>query len=222
MKKVIFILIGAMVAFGGYFFYSHSSKPQQQMLNLHQVVRKGVEFKKWITFNPKDENFSASFPKKPKVDSRKLPIPGSDNFLPYKEYLCELDGGVLFSVSYTTLPQEWLKYGNSLVLSGALKAIMLELGKTELVGKEMIKFKSFPALDYEHYTVAKESQREAAGTLVLVGNTLYKVEMSYPLEYHDHVEEQLSNFIENFVPKMGEVKAAQTESSVPDTPLPPQ
>ena len=209
MKKFILILILAMIGFGGYFLYTHSKKPQKHMLNLHRVVKKGVEFKKWISFNSKDENFSASFPKKPKFDSRALPIPGSDSFLPYKEYLCRLDGDVHFSVSYTTLPEEWLKYGNSLILGGALKVIMHELGKTELVGKETTKFKSFPALDYEHYTVAEGGQTETAGTLVLVGNTLYKVEMTYPLEFHSQVEDQLSNFIENFAPIQGKANTPE-------------
>ena len=215
MKKIILILIISLIGFSGFYFYTHTSKPDQHKLNLHRVV-KGIEFKKWVNFNPKDENFSASFPKKPKTSSRDLPIPGSDDFLPYKEFKCETDHDIHFSVSYTTLPDGWLKYGNSLVLGGALKVIMQELGKTELVGKETTQFKTFPALDYEHYTVAKESQKETAGTLILVGNVLYKVEMTYPLELHLQVQDQLANFIENFAPKNVKLSSSLPEHSVPD------
>ncbi len=222
MKKFFLILIALVIGCGGYFFYKQTGKPQKQRLHLHRMVKNGIAFKKWISFNPKNENFSASFPKKPKLDSRNLPIPGSDDFLPYKEYRCELDEDILFSVSYTTLPKEWLKYGNSLVLGGALKVIMHEFDKSELVGKETTLFKSFPALDYEHYTVAEEGQKETAGTLVLVGNTLYKIEMNYPLELHENVKDQLAYFIENFTPTQGEVKASQSESSATDTPQSPQ
>ncbi|QVL56911.1 MAG: hypothetical protein KFB93_05865 [Simkaniaceae bacterium] len=221
MKKIILILIISLVGFGGFYFYTHTNKPQQHKLNFHHVV-KGVEFKKWVNFNPKDENFSASFPKKPKSNSRDLPIPGSDGSIPYKEFICEMDGDIHFSVSYTTLPEGWLKYGNSLVLGGALKVIMQELGKSELVGTEKGNFKTFPALDYEHYTVAKENQMESAGTLVLVGNVLYKVEMTYPLELHNQVQDQLANFIENFAPEKVEVISSQPESSASDTLQSPQ
>lgn len=152
MKKLVLILVGIMIGFGGYFFYSQQKGVPQKSksLNLHHAVKQAAEFKKWVTFNPSGEHFAASFPKKPKSNERKLPIPGSDNFLNYKEYFCELDGDILFSVSYTVLPDGWLKYGNTLVLGGALKVIMQELGKTQLVGKETTEFKSFPALDYEH------------------------------------------------------------------------
>lgn len=221
MKKIILILIATLIGFAGFYFYTHTSKPDQHKLNLHRVV-KNVEFEKWVSFNPKEEHFSASFPKKPKTSSRDLPIPGSDNFLPYKEFICETENDILFSVSYTTLPDAWLKYGNSLVLGGALKVIMKELGKTELVGKESTVFKSFPALDYEHYTVAKENQKETAGTLILVGNVLYKVEMTYPLELHNQVQDHLANFIANFNAEKVETISSQPESSVSDTLQSPQ
>ena len=221
MRKIVLILIATLIGFGGFYFYAHTSKPEQRKLNIHRVV-KNDEFKKWMSFNPKDEHFSASFPMKPKTSSRDLPIPGSDNFLPYKEFVCQMENDVLFSISYTTLPDAWLKYGNSLVLGGALKVIMKELGKTELVGKDSTIFKSFPALDYEHYTVAKTNQVETAGTLILVGNILYKVEMTYPLELHSQVQDHLANFIANFNPEKVEVTSSQPESSAPDKSQSPQ
>ncbi|MDN3509192.1 MAG: hypothetical protein P0S93_04165 [Candidatus Neptunochlamydia sp.] len=221
MKKIILMLIAMLIGFGGFYFYAHTSKPDQHKLNLHRAV-KNVEFEKWVSFNSKEGHFSAVFPKKPKTSSRDLLIPGSGNFLPYKEFICEMDNDILFSASYTTLPGAWLKYGNNLVLGGALKVIMKELGKTELVGKDSTVFKSFPALDYEHYTVGKENQRETAGTLILVGNVLYKVEMTYPLELHNQVQDHLSNFIVNFTPEKVEVISSQPESSESDTPQSPQ
>ncbi|MCP5505875.1 MAG: hypothetical protein H7A38_03205 [Chlamydiales bacterium] len=220
MKKLLLILVGTMIGFGGYFLYDHKKHPTPKSLNLHHVVKQAAQFKKWVTFNPKEKHFEASFPKKPQSDDRKLPIPGSSDSLDYHEYFCELDGDVRYSVSYTILPDDWLKYGNSLVLGGALKVMMQELGKTELVGKNTIDFKSFPALDYEHYTVAKDGQRESAGTLVLVGNVLYKIEISYPLELHHQLQDHVANFIENFKPE--KVTVSQPSSSDTDKTQSPQ
>lgn len=223
MKKLLLILVGVMIGFGGYFLYDQKRVSAPKSLNLHHVVKQAAEFKKWVSFNPKGEHFAASFPKKPESNKRKLPIPGSSDSLDYREFFCELNGGIRYSVSYTTLPDGWLKYGNSLVLGGALKVIMQGLGKTQLVGKETIQFKSFPALDYEHYTAAKEGQREYAGTLILVGNVLYNVEMSYPLELHNQVQDHVANFIENFKPEKVEAPTtSQTSSSNTDNPQSPQ
>ncbi len=204
MKKIFFIIFVTFICFGGYYVYinlrQHSHK-----LNFHHAVKKGLGFEKWIAFTTKEESFTASFPKKPEKTVRDLPIPGGEDSIPYKEYICDVDGGKRFSVSYTTLPDGWLKYGNSLVLGGALKVVMKELGKVQLVGKKSTVFKTFPALDYEHYGKTTET----AGTLVLVGNILYKVEMTYLLEHHDKVQDELANFIENFAPTF----SSQSESS---------
>lgn len=213
MKKLLLILLGVMIGFGGHFFYSQTKTVRPPHLNLHHVVKKAEDFKKWVPFEPKGEHFTAVFPKKPESNERKLPIPGSEDFLDYKEYIHVTEGDIHYSVSYTTLPDAWLKYGNSLVLGGALKVIMQELGKTELVGKEKGEFKSFPSLDYEHYTVQSEGQRECAGTLVLVGNTLYKVEISYPLEYHGHLQDHLANFIEKFSPTISQPSNSDTDKT---------
>ena len=208
MRKLFFIFVLAFISFGGYYVYNNL-KQNTHKLNFHHAVKKGLGFEKWITFAPKKESFAAAFPKKPEKTARDLPVPGDEESLPYKEYICNVDGNKRFSISYTTLPDAWLKYGNSLVLGGALKLVMKELGKVQLVGKETTVFKTFPALDYEHYTKTTET----AGTLVLVGNILYKIEMTYPLEQHVKIQDELANFIENFNP----TSSPQSEHSEPDT-----
>ncbi|MCB1109346.1 MAG: hypothetical protein KDK64_00030 [Chlamydiia bacterium] len=210
MRKVFFILVFAFIGFGSYYVYNHLNVPSKKV-GFHHVVKKGLGFEKWKTFAPDAENFSAAFPQKPKTVMRDLPVPGGEESLPYKEYICAVEGNKRFSISYTTLPAGWLKYGEGLVLGGALKVIMKELGKVELVGKEKTVFKSFPALDYEHY----DQTTETAGVLVLVGNVLYKVEMTYPLELHDKVQDELENFIANFNPTIA--ASTQTESLEADT-----
>ncbi|MBF5059100.1 hypothetical protein [Candidatus Neptunochlamydia vexilliferae] len=197
MKKIIIFLIGVFVGFGGYHFYNQpTTKPHK--LNFHQSAHHAELFKKWVSFEPNGENFIAAFPKKPKMTTRDLPVPGGADPLPYKEFKCTLDEVKHFSVSYTTLPESWLKYGDNLVLGGALKVIMQEMGNPELVGKESTKLKSFSALDYEHYT----EEMVSGGTLVLVGNTLYKVEITHPRGEDPHVHDELCHFLENFAPAL--------------------
>lgn len=197
MKKIIFITLAVFVGIGSYFLYSHSLKGRHLAFNFHQMAHQGISFDKWISFKPKGKSFTASFPLKPKAISKDFPIPGEEGSLKYHEYQCITDSGRLFSVSYMTLPDAFLKWGDNLILNGALKLIMRELGKVELVGKDSNTFKNYPALDYEHYT----KEVETAGTLVLVGNTLYKVEVTYPLNEREGVRDELCNFVESFEPE---------------------
>ncbi|MCB1085009.1 MAG: hypothetical protein KDK60_02795 [Chlamydiia bacterium] len=201
MKKMILFVIALLIGIGGYSFYSNRSKPNSHQLNFHRAVKPGMGFENWTPIAPKDEQFKAAFPENPSLTTRNLPVPGSDLNIPFKEFKCTLNDEKHFTVSYITLPEPWLKYGKNLILGGALKVIMGEMGKVQLVGKEKAVFKTFSALDYEYYS--QRDQTETAGTLVLVGNKLYKVEMVYPLHNHDHVQDELCNFIENFFPQHG-------------------
>lgn len=210
MKKIIFITLAVLMGMGGYFFYSNFLQEKRLPFDMHHMVNKGISFDKWIKFNPKGESFKAVFPLKPTEVSRELPIPGSDASLNYHEYQCVTEQGRLFSVSYTTLPDSFLNWGDSLVLNGALKLIMRELGKVNLVGKDSNTFKTFPSLDYEHYT----KDQETAGTLILVGATLYKVEVTYPLNDREGVHDELCNFVESFEPVKKEASSKAVKEEV--------
>lgn len=187
---VSLILVGG--AFGSYKLYNMvKGKP----LSTRWHAKSGM-LDKWVTFNPKDAAFSVLFPKNPEHLSRTLPVPRSDDTLPYNEYQASTDS-MTVSVSYTVLPDDWVRWGSSLVLKGALKVIMGEIKGAHLVGKSSNTLKSYPALDFEHYL----GDQETAGTLVLVGNVLYKVEISYPLSEREHVHDILGEFIESFCPQ---------------------
>lgn len=187
------ILFGA--GFGGYKVYD-TFKETSLPFDLHGKAGSASEdVKTWVNFNHDENAFSAIFPKKPDHTSRELPIPRSDNTLPYHEYQSS-EGALVASVSYTVLPDDWLKWGSSLVLKGALKVIVGEIKGAHLVGQSSNTFKSFPALDFEHYL----GDFETAGTLVLVGNTLYKVEIAYPVQEKERAHRVLCQFVESFAP----------------------
>ena len=187
------LLIG--IAFGGYKIYD-SLRDKKLDFDIHQIVSKGPGLQSWIKFNAEDEGFSVLFPKKPDHITKDFPIPRSDDTLPYHEYQC-VEGNRVISVSYTVLPQDWLKWGSKMVLKGAMKVVVNQIKGAHLVGQSTNTFKSFPSLDFEHYL----GNQETAGTLILVGNVLYKVEISYPLEEKEQVMNQLAQFLESFNPE---------------------
>lgn len=198
LSKSIFIsilLVG--IAFGGYKVYD-MMHDKALGFDIHRILGKGEGIDSWIKFNPKEENFSVKFPNKPEHTTKDFPIPRSDDTLPYHEFQCS-EGNKVISVSYTVLPQDWLKWGSKMVLKGAMKVVVSQLKGAHLVGQSINTFKSFPSLDFEHYI----GDHETAGTLILVGNVLYKVEICYPVNEREQVQNQLAQFIESFNPEQG-------------------
>ena len=152
---------------------------------------------RWKKFNAPQGDFSISFPKQPKEESRKLPIPNSKNTLPYTEYKCtHASSGTHYSISYTTLPSKWLKYSSSLVLKGSLRFINKHVGHSEVISKRVQKFKSLPALDY----VLFDGKVEKRGKLILLGNTLYKIEVTYDPSQKESLERTFTAFLNSFQP----------------------
>ncbi len=196
-KKKIFLSMVCLTLLGGSYLYFDVYKDRKLDFNLHDLADGGKGLEGWKQFSPENERFSIYFPDTPKSITRDLPIPGGDESLPYQEYQIEQEEGRTFSVSYTTLPDKWMKWGSGLVLKGALRVITHELGKVELVGKSSNTFKGYEALDYEHYT----KEKETTGTLILVGNKLYKVEMVYPLNSRQQSHKLVTQFIQTFAPE---------------------
>jgi len=191
---ITLILFGGIVgSYKAYDFVREKKLP----FDLHHATG-GPGIEKWIKFDPKEENFSVRFPNAPKHVEKDFPIPRSDDTLPYHEYQCS-DNEMVVSVSYTVLPEDWLKWGSKMILKGAMKVVVAQLKGAHLVGQSTNTFKSYPALDFEHYL----GDKETAGTLVLVGNTLYKVEITYPVHEREQVHNKLAQFIESFEPSKG-------------------
>lgn len=151
---------------------------------------------KWVKFKSPEGTFDISFPKKPVTETKQLPIPDSDKTLPITEHTCKHDEDTHFSISYTTLPNSWLKWSSGLVLKGSLKVITKDLGGTKVVYKKNSKFKKHPSL---HYTFQK-GEKETAGILILIDSTLYKIDMSYTPEKKQEMREYLQTFLESFNP----------------------
>ncbi|MBP9841020.1 MAG: RDD family protein [Simkaniaceae bacterium] len=149
---------------------------------------------RWKKFTAPQGDFTINFPKLPKEESRKLPIPNSKNTLPYTEFQCTHTSGTNYSISYTILPSKWLKYSSSLVLKGSLRFINKHIGKSEIVSKRVHRFKSLPALDYTLFN----GEVEQRGKLILIGNTLYKIEVTYRPSQKESVEKTLNAFLNSF------------------------
>ena len=155
MKRLAIITLITLALFGTYKVFSPKSEaaptPQEEL-----VIECPSHWKKFEA-----PTFSAFFPSTPVLTEV------TEQNITLHEYKTE-EG---FSASYAELPDTWTQFGSSLVFKGAINQI-LEHEPGELVDKENSEHGAYPALDYR----ILRGDVVTHGKLVLVNNTLYKLE----------------------------------------------
>lgn len=191
-KKGFKFLLGASLLSLSFltFFYEEEIKAKiTQQEGLFSILDLS---KDWKEFKGKSEFFTVLFPKEPKSQEKKLPVPGKEP-LDYYEHLFE-EGDITYSVSYTNLPQAWLKWSHSLVLKGAIKLIASNTPSTSIRQRRITNIGNKTALDF----ILQQKNKLTEGRLLINGTTLYKIEVSYPKNQGDELSENISYFIDSF------------------------
>lgn len=189
--RPLLALLAILLFFGGATFLTVVKDFQDQLIPLRHL-------KQWINYTSLDERFKIEFPTDPKLESKKLEIPGVDQSLNYQEYSAEAKN-IHYSVSYVDFPKKWRLLGAGTLLRKSLEILLIsEKTSDSLINQNITEHKNFPALDY----VLKQTDQEVRGRLILIGTTLYKLTVAYPGEAGENLQHQ--HFVESFgLPKMG-------------------
>ncbi len=131
-----------------------------------------VAGKGWIEYLSDNGKFTVQFPKKPEAVSKTYEAPNGEP-LNLNEYKAEKEA--TFSVSYIDLPKKWKLFSSNTLLKGAMNVVLDHMPGTKLIDKKIVKHKSYPAMDFK----MKEGDNEIEGRLILVGNTLYRLMVTY-------------------------------------------
>jgi hypothetical protein len=143
----------------------------------------------WTKLNSEKElPFLIFFPDQPKLEETTKPIPHSTHILDYKEYSFEK-----YSLGYVDLPASWVKWGSNLVFKGTLQQI-LSHQKGTIVEKQKTFHEQYPAMDYK----IERSNGTTMGRLVLVGTTIYKLEVVHPNNSGENPLEDANLFFNAF------------------------
>lgn len=190
---VSILAIGVMLFTSAFASGEVEAKPKQE-----KVEPKSIDYKKqWKKTSNKEPEFTIYFPGKANKKEVEMAIPGdSGSSLNIASHTLDKDG-LNFSISHTQLPEEWLKYGSSLVLKGALKLLAKHADDADIAGKTSNTFKDLPSLDYSHVSGATQT----TGTLVLCGDRLFSVEVKHPKGQDEaSYQAQLKAFLDSFTP----------------------
>lgn len=158
-----------------------------------QLFGKGLN---WSSYADPQGAYVIDFPGTPEAKLTQLPIPNSKDKLPFYAVNYKLDKkGVEYSLNYTTLPKNWLKWKASLLLRGALKIIATQMSQAKIVKKSSNSYNNYPTVEF---VMAKKNNLECAGRLILVDDILYKIEVTYPKDIQDSIQEDLNIFLQSF------------------------
>ncbi|MBS0585715.1 MAG: hypothetical protein JSR76_05385 [Verrucomicrobia bacterium] len=147
----------------------------------------------WTRISPDNLSFSILFPKDPAFREITRPVPKSNLTLHYQEYSHK--DKITYTIGCTQLPKSWTKWGSGLVFKGAFHFLYGDDAKVNR--KKKTSHANFPALEYE-ITKGKE---KITGKLVLVKETLYKVEISQKEALTEEEQAFAEKFFASFFPK---------------------
>ncbi len=144
----------------------------------------------WKKIEESELRATLYFPSKPLQKFEEYPVPKTDMTLELKHYIYE-DAAHHYTLTYTTLPKSWTKWGPSLVLGVGINYVV---DKKAIVYKKKCKHYDFPALEYK----LKKNGKTTTGMLVLVEDRMYKIEFEQPTELAELDTEAEQNLLHAF------------------------
>lgn len=154
----------------------------------------GGDLANWNKIDQNEVGAEIYFPQAPEFSIEHYPVPKSQLKLELKQYKYT-DAAHQYSLTYTTLPKTWTKWGSNLVLNVGINYVV---DKKSITHKKKCKHYNHPALEYK----LKKDGQETTGMLILVNDTMYKIEFQHQEELASlSAENQLLNtFLGSFKP----------------------
>ncbi len=198
-RKTLRTLLGSLlVGFFSLFFIAEYQMREvatssSQTFFSNSLFTKGAN---WTPYHDPEGSYSIEFPGTPETSSTQLAIPNSKDKLPFHaiSYSSNQDG-VEYSLNYTVLPRSWLKWKASLLLRGALKIITTQMSQAKILKKSSQIYHNYPALEF---VLKKKNDLECSGRLILIDNVLYKLEVTYPKEKEESIQQDMAIFLQSF------------------------
>ncbi|MBS0630148.1 MAG: hypothetical protein JSS30_08025 [Verrucomicrobia bacterium] len=136
----------------------------------------------WQSYTSSDQSFAIQFPNEPKEKTEQTVIAGKN--LSFQEMSAVLNEST-YSVSYVDFPKHWKWVGTKKLLSKGFDAFIQSQQDLEALAKQNITtFHGLPALEYH----LRQAGKEIEGKFVIVGNTLYRITVTYPLAVAETVQ----------------------------------
>jgi hypothetical protein len=150
----------------------------------------------WDSFELPGAVGKVSLPSAPVEQPYQLKVPDKKEPTVDLTQLVVLDEatGMQYSVIVVDLPHNLMSWGPKMILKGSLEVAELNSEGTTLSSKKSIRHLNLPCL---HYTM-QGAKTEKMGRLLLIGNQLVKLEVSYPTDKKEQIQAEASEFLSSF------------------------
>ncbi len=149
---------------------------------------------KWKPFYHPEGEWKIEFPTKPAQQEKTIDLPDSKK-LTLSETVSEQEL-LSFSIASAKLPSNLLKWSPNLILKGAMKILSSNLTSVQTSTDKIFQYRQAPTLPY---TLVVEDKL-IYGRLLLINDTLYKLEVECPASEKGKHQEKLEKFFNSFVP----------------------
>ena len=149
---------------------------------------------KWKPYHHPEDSWKIEFPTKPKTQAKKIKLPDS-NHLHLSEIIAEHDL-LSYSIAAAKLPDNLLKWSPNLILKGSIKILANNIKNVRSETDKIFKYQNYPTLPYTFQV----DEKLIYGRLILIEDTLYKLEVECPLQEKDTQQEKLDKFFNSFIP----------------------
>ncbi len=149
---------------------------------------------KWTPYKHPDHEWKIEFPSTPSSKEKNIDLPDS-NQLKLKETIAQ-EEDLFYSIATTSLPADITKWGSNLVLKGSMKILANNLNGAKTSTNKIFQYQNHPTLPY---TITVED-KVIYGRLILIEDTLYKLEVECPLKEAEMHQHKLDKFFNSFVP----------------------
>ena len=194
-------LLGSLLMALFAIFFVAEYEVREVITSSHQAFFSSKNFNKigWKSYVDPQGAYSLAFPSTPEVSETKIAIPKSRDSLPFRTiHYLNKEKEIEYNLTHTILPDNWLKWNSALLLRGALKVVASRMaGQAKILKKHTERYKGYPAVDF---VLQKKSNKLCAGRLILIGNILYKIEVTYPQHLQEELQDEIHGFLETFQP----------------------
>ncbi len=153
------------------------------------------DFSQWLPFSLPDSNSKVTFPGKPITVEKSLHLPKGVKPLNYTEFTyVDPTSSSTFSIGHTKLPKSILKWSSGLVLKGSLDIIKENEKGAKIIKREVSKIGEIPCLNYK----MQKGENIYTGRLLLVEDTLYKIDAIHLEENTGTLEKSVRYFLDSF------------------------
>lgn len=165
--------------------------PTSYKAEIESIAKQELTIDNWIKVKGSDAKFSVLFPKKPKLSKKKVPVEEHKTTLDVEEYTHE--SNVSYSLLATKLPRTWTLLGSKYLYKAMKKELIIRQG--EVINAGFIKHGTHPAMEY---LLQNHTGGQTKGVLVLVGKTLYKLEVEGKKDLNATELQESEAFITSF------------------------